>query len=114
MEDDLFESFSEISQTSQSAVWNDFKIGESDSKGYYSANCKYCNKGKWQHGRPAIMESHLALHCKGEVPENIRSLLKAFVCVGIAFSVIDNPFVRDLFSIIEPGYTPPSRVILAE
>ncbi|CAG8687362.1 14153_t:CDS:2, partial [Cetraspora pellucida] len=82
------------------------------------------------------MESHLALHCKGEVSDNIKhyylievakqndkinnndsdneTLLKAFVCAGITFSVIDNLFVYDLFSILEPGYTPPGRVTLAE
>ncbi|CAG8607477.1 5709_t:CDS:2 [Acaulospora morrowiae] len=53
-------------------VWEDFDIGISDSKGHYKANCKFCTKAKWQRGRPAIMMAHLALHCKGNIPDNIR------------------------------------------
>ncbi|CAG8849588.1 6958_t:CDS:1, partial [Racocetra persica] len=116
---------------------------------------------KWKCGRPATMESHLALHCKGDIPDNLRhhylikvakqnnkinddsdnestlllstkprsyckpisskkvneinkALFKAFVCTRIAFSVIDNPFVHDLFHLLEPGWVPPGRVILSE
>ncbi|CAG8810586.1 17172_t:CDS:1, partial [Racocetra fulgida] len=44
----------------------------SDGKGHYNANCKYCIKERWKRGRPSVMESHLALHCKGDVPDKIR------------------------------------------
>ncbi|CAG8561139.1 12917_t:CDS:2, partial [Racocetra fulgida] len=56
----------------RAAVWDDFITGKSDGKGHYGAKCCYCTKGNWKRGRPAKMEAHLALHCKGEVPENIR------------------------------------------
>ena len=57
-------------------VWNDYNIGTPDGNGHYGASCKYCLNTKWQRGRPATMMVHLAFHsfhCKGPVPDNIRS-----------------------------------------
>ncbi|CAG8827815.1 16233_t:CDS:2 [Gigaspora margarita] len=34
--------------------------------------CHYCDRGKWQRGKPFTIEAHLALHCKGPVPDDIR------------------------------------------
>ncbi|CAG8669586.1 22859_t:CDS:2 [Cetraspora pellucida] len=48
------------------------------------------------------------------VNEINKALLKAFVCTGIAFFVIDNLFVCDLLNILEPGYILPERLTLAE
>ncbi|CAG8684240.1 3879_t:CDS:2, partial [Ambispora leptoticha] len=122
----------------RSDIWNYFIHRESDGKGYYNANCQYCIKERWKRGRPLVLESHLALHCKGNDTDHSddesaspsskplesvldernneinKALLKAFVCAGISFSVIDNPFVQDLFNIIEPKYNPPRRLTLAE
>ncbi|CAB5381551.1 unnamed protein product [Rhizophagus irregularis] len=36
------------------------------------------------------------------------SLLKAWVMAGIPFEVIENPFILDLFKILNPAYIPPS------
>ncbi|CAG8707693.1 23741_t:CDS:2, partial [Cetraspora pellucida] len=71
MEQDLLEELNK-GGCPRSAIWDEFDIGESDGKGHYEAKCRYCIKGKWQHGRPSVMESHLALHCKGETPDQIR------------------------------------------
>ncbi|CAG8739863.1 8413_t:CDS:1 [Racocetra fulgida] len=60
------------SEHPKAAVWNDFIIGKSDGKSYYDAKCHYCSKENWKRRRPAKMEAYLALHCKGEVPDNIR------------------------------------------
>ncbi|CAG8778735.1 36888_t:CDS:2 [Gigaspora margarita] len=46
-------------------IWNDFSEGEEDGLGHLEQE-------KWQHGKPSIMKAHLALHCKGPVPDEIR------------------------------------------
>ncbi|CAG8490880.1 2388_t:CDS:10, partial [Dentiscutata erythropus] len=42
-----------------------------------------------------------------------RALIKAFICCGIPWVVIDNPCFINLLKLLEPGYTPPHRDILA-
>jgi len=42
-----------------------------------------------------------------------RSLLKAWVIAGIPWGVIDNPFIKNLFKDLNPGYVPPSRTTLS-
>lgn len=42
-----------------------------------------------------------------------RSLLKAWIMAGIPFKVIENPFILDLFKILNPGYVPPCRNTLS-
>lgn len=42
-----------------------------------------------------------------------QAVLKAWVAAGIPFSVIENPFVIDLFMRLNPGYIPPSRATLS-
>ena len=42
-----------------------------------------------------------------------KALVRAFVCCGISFSVIDNPFFRELLYQLRPNYTPPSRKLLS-
>jgi hypothetical protein len=32
---------------------------------------------------------------------------------GIPFEIINNPFMRDLFKNLNPGYSPPSRTTLS-
>ncbi|CAG8722487.1 9993_t:CDS:2, partial [Racocetra fulgida] len=56
----------------KSAIWDDFDLGESDGKGHYGAKYRYCTQGRWRCGKLSNMEAHLALYCKGEVPEEIR------------------------------------------
>jgi hypothetical protein len=40
-------------------------------------------------------------------------MLKAWVAAGIPFSVIENPFIIDLFMRLNPGYIPSSRATLS-
>lgn len=54
-----------------------------------------------------------------ELPENKkaaidRALVRAFVCCGISFSIIDNPFFREFLYQLRSNYNPPSRRILSE
>lgn len=152
----------------RASIWEDFNELSSDGKGHYGVKCQYCKKS-WKRGKPTTMEAHLALHCKGKVPESIKMkwlieiakrgeraalqdkdedtsskpgskrqktikdhyksndpisderqaqinqiLLRAFICCGIPWAVIDNPFFRDLLTALEPGYIPPSRKTLSE
>ncbi len=43
-----------------------------------------------------------------------RALLKAWVCAGIPFEVIENPFMLDLFKQLNPAYILPTRTSLSE
>ena len=43
-----------------------------------------------------------------------QAVLKAWVTAGIPFSVIENPFVIDLFMRLNPAYIPPSRSTLSD
>ncbi|CAG8686066.1 6498_t:CDS:2, partial [Racocetra fulgida] len=56
----------------RSDIWNEFNYGESDGKGHYGAQYRYCIKGRWKRSKPSVMESHLALYCKGNIPDKIR------------------------------------------
>jgi len=42
-----------------------------------------------------------------------QAVLKAWVAAGVPFSVIENPFIIDLFMRLNPSYTPPSRTTLS-
>ncbi len=42
-----------------------------------------------------------------------KSVLKAWICAGIPFETIDNPFVIDMFKILNNGYNPPSQNTLS-
>ena len=42
-----------------------------------------------------------------------RALLRAFVCCGIPFSVIENPFFVEFLYEMRPGYDPPTREMLS-
>ncbi|CAG8659547.1 524_t:CDS:2 [Racocetra persica] len=83
-------------------VWEDFDTGESDGKGHYGAQCDI----------PDNLRCYYLIkprsYCKPISSEKVneinKALLKAFVCARIAFSVIDNPFVRDLLHLLEPGW----------
>ena len=49
----------------------------------------------------------------GRKKEIDHAILKAFVCCGISFAVIENPFFIEMLKTLQPGYTPPSRKLLA-
>ena len=42
-----------------------------------------------------------------------QALLRAFVCCGISFAIIDNPFFRELLYQLRPNYIPPTRRLLS-
>ena len=42
-----------------------------------------------------------------------HAILKAFVCCGIFFTVIENLFFIEMLKILQPGYTSPSCKLLA-
>ena len=42
-----------------------------------------------------------------------QALLRAFVCCGISFVIIDNPFFRELLYQLRPNYIPPTRRLLS-
>ena len=42
-----------------------------------------------------------------------KSVLKAWICAGIPFETIDNPFVIDMFKTLNNGYNPPSQNTLS-
>ncbi|CAG8823040.1 11311_t:CDS:1, partial [Dentiscutata erythropus] len=42
-----------------------------------------------------------------------RALIKAFICCGIPWIVIDNSFFINLLKLLEPGYTPLHKDTLA-
>ena len=44
---------------------------------------------------------------------NNRSLIKAFICAGIPFSTIQNPYFVELLQQLSPAYHPPSSEVLA-
>ncbi|CAJ0769510.1 17357_t:CDS:2 [Entrophospora sp. SA101] len=50
---------------------------------------------------------------EGKIEAINIALVRAFVCCGIPFSVIDNPFFRELLYQLQANYGPPSRQTLA-
>ena len=54
----------------ESSVWNHFYKKEIEgSQGHFQATCQYCEK-QWKHGKPDILEDHLAsecIYCSNEV-----------------------------------------------
>ena len=43
-----------------------------------------------------------------------NALIKAFICCNLAFSIIKNPFFKELLKTLSPGYKIPSRKKLSE
>ncbi|PKK56735.1 hypothetical protein RhiirC2_643843, partial [Rhizophagus irregularis] len=41
-----------------------------------------------------------------------KALIKAFVCCGLPWHLIDHPFMIELFKQLRPNYTPPDRKTL--
>jgi len=63
-------------------------------------------KGLHQYYSPVYLED-------GRKKEIDRAILKAFVCCGISFAVIENPFFIEMLKTLQPGYTSPSCKLLA-
>ncbi|CAG8812006.1 16465_t:CDS:2, partial [Racocetra fulgida] len=57
--------------------------------------------------RPSVMESHLALHCKGDVPDKIRQHWLVQVAKR-------NDNIKDTDHSDDERYNPPERLTLAE
>ncbi|PKK63313.1 hypothetical protein RhiirC2_789091 [Rhizophagus irregularis] len=106
--------------------------------GQPQTKCTYCIK-YWSHGTSNELEAHLANDCK-DVSKYIHSfylgvvsarnfgnenaspsdtsithtLLRAFVCCGIPFLVIQNPFFIEFLNKIRLEYEPPTDELLSD
>jgi hypothetical protein len=65
-------------------------------------------------------QTNITSHFKNDEPLPVseqnaldQAVLKAWVIAGIPFSVIENPFIIDLFMRLNPAYIPPSRTTLS-
>ena len=52
-------------------VWEHFTEVTYPQERHKGAICNFCSN-KWKRGRPQILRSHLAIHCKAKVPRDIR------------------------------------------
>ncbi|CAB5377283.1 unnamed protein product [Rhizophagus irregularis] len=125
----------------QSEVWRHYEKKPLKSAGHFSAKCNYC-RTYWPRGHPNELEDHLANNCR-EVPELVhsfylgvdqqeltdwfestninsqkkasitRALMRAFICCGIQFSIIENPFFIEFLHETRPGYEPPTSKLLS-
>lgn len=50
---------------------------------------------------------------EGRISRINRTLIKAFICCGIAFHIIENPFFVDFLNELNPAYKPPTREYLS-
>ncbi|CAG8574012.1 13587_t:CDS:1 [Cetraspora pellucida] len=53
-------------------IWNNYDKRGDNRHRHFGASCHYCNRRKWQYIKLSTIEAHLALHCKGPVPDDIR------------------------------------------
>jgi hypothetical protein len=51
---------------------------------------------------------------KSKITAINQALIRAFVCCGISFSIIENPFFIELLHQLRPNYNPPNRRVLSE
>jgi hypothetical protein len=65
-------------------------------------------------------QTNITSHFKNDEPLPLaeqnsldQAVLKAWIAAGIPYSVIENPFVIDLFMRLNPKYVPPSRATLS-
>ena len=65
-------------------------------------------------------QTNITSHFKSDEPLPLaeqnsldQAVLKAWIAAGIPFSVIENPFIIDLFMRLNPKYVPPSRTTLS-
>ena len=65
-------------------------------------------------------QTNITSHFKSDEPLPLaeqnsldQAVLKAWIAAGIPFSVIENPFIIDLFMRLNPKYIPPSRTTLS-
>ncbi|CAG8645288.1 829_t:CDS:2 [Cetraspora pellucida] len=106
----------------RSAIWDEFNIRESDRKRNYGAKLKDTDNSDNESMSPSSSKKPKVSQSNFKSIEPVSSkksnainkaLLKAFICYGISFSVVDNLFFRDLFKLIKPGYILPGRTTLA-
>ncbi|CAG8744057.1 36065_t:CDS:2 [Racocetra persica] len=74
-------------------IWDDYSEDEDNGHEYYEANCHYCDKE-----RPVnILSSQ-------QSADITKALLKVFVCCGIPFAIINNPYFHDLLNLLQSSY----------
>lgn len=66
--------------------------------------------------KQSIIENHYEIKKISNSRQNDidNALIKAFVCCNLAFSIIENPFFKELLKTLSPGYQIPSRKKLYE
>ncbi|CAB4404540.1 unnamed protein product [Rhizophagus irregularis] len=105
----------------QSEVWRHYEKKPLKSASHFLAKCNYC-RTYWPRGHPNKLEDHLANNCR-EVPELVhsfyldasitRALVRAFICCGIPFSIIENPFFIEFLHEMRLGYEPLTSELLS-
>ncbi|CAJ0748441.1 7948_t:CDS:2, partial [Entrophospora sp. SA101] len=116
-------------------IWQHFtEIGSTNNNNNNKqpgAKCNYCGQ-QWARGKSSDMISHIALSCTKPPPPDIRikfqnkktitnekqlrcsyALTKFFVCCGIPFWVVENPFFVDFITNLCPGFHLPKRTTLS-
>ncbi|CAJ0765837.1 9500_t:CDS:2, partial [Entrophospora sp. SA101] len=116
-------------------IWQHFtEIGSSNNNNNNKrpgAKCNYCGQ-QWARGKSSDMISHIALSCTKPPPPDIHikfqnkktitnekqlrcsyALTKFFVCCGIPFWVVENPFFVDFITNLCPGFHLPKRTTLS-
>jgi hypothetical protein len=65
--------------------------------------------------QPSIKSFHDSIEelPEGRVSRINRALAKAFICAGLPFHTIENPFFVDFLKELNPAYHPPSRDLLS-
>ena len=65
--------------------------------------------------QPSIKSFHDSIEelPEGRVSRINRALAKAFICAGLPFQTIENPFFVDFLKELNPAYHPPSRDLLS-
>jgi len=72
------------------------------------------NKKRKAQGQPRIEDFYESRSLPAAKVASInKALVRAFVNCGISFSIIDNPFFRELLYELRPNYEPPDRKLVA-
>lgn len=93
---------------------NDNEIS-SRSRMSCDSNSTGSKRKRVENGNPRGIENYFD---SIELPESRiqiinKALVRAFVCSGISFSVVDNPFFKEFLYQLRSNYSPPTRQLLS-